>query len=281
MAWNRNSNVTRQQPQKRHGLSWVAFTALAVILGSVCLVVSWSSNEPTKQTDRRNRSIQTRQGVKSEKRDKTFSRADFKGYATGGANSEDEKKDSETLTEPKAATEKPVIIKRPLSLQEKVFTYPADHRIAELMMAEPGEEFVGETDDLYAGFKDDFLKAITEPIIIQNEDSDLVKQMKQYVKDTRQELMDRLNRGEDIEKVMRETRDELRQLGCYRNELMALVEEHCKNEDLSVEDVADFTRAANKMLEEKGAKPLEMPEVVIRQLKLNESNIEGEVNNEN
>ena len=281
MAWNRSSNVTQQPPRKRHGLPLVAFVLLAFVLGSISLVVCLSSNEPIKQIDRRNKNIQTRQGVKSEKQDKTVSRADFKGHATDGADSEEEKKDSETLTEPKAATEKPVIIKRPPSLQEKVFTYPADHRIAELMMAEPGEEFVGETDDLYAGFKDDFLKAITEPIIIQNEDSDLVKQMKQYVKDTRQELMDRLNRGEDIEKVMKDTRDELRQLGCYRNELMALVEEHCKNEELSVEDVADFTRAANKMLEGKGAKQLEMPEVVIRQLKLNESNEEGKIDNEN
>ena len=68
-------------------------------------------------------------------------------------------------------------------------------------------------------------------------------------------LKDALDRGEDIEKIMQETRAELQDLMRVRIKHENLFREQLKNCETE-QDVDDLFKACNKMLEEKGIAPL-------------------------
>ena len=83
----------------------------------------------------------------------------------------------------------------------------------------------------------------------------------------RQELLDASANGESIEKVLIDTRDQLQQLGLYRQELEERVL-RMSEDGMSQQDYNDLITAANKMLEERGSKPLELPSTVKHAVRL-------------
>lgn len=155
-----------------------------------------------------------------------------------------------------------------VSLAERVFDEPSDQNIASLMMIEPGDSLLGGSEDYYDDFNTTFLESLKTPIIITKDDTEEVKELKQAVIDARKELKDRLDAGEDLTKVMRESREQMRELGLYRDE----IEEQVKNiiadkGDLTKQDLKDLVGAANKMLEDRGAKPIEINAAFAHQIR--------------
>ena len=109
---------------------------------------------------------------------------------------------------------------------------------------------------------------VHEACVITKDDTEEVKELKQAVIDARKELKDRLDAGEDLTKVMRESREQMRELGLYREE----IEEQVKNiiadkGDLTKQDLKDLVGAANKMLEDRGAKPIEINAAFAHQIR--------------
>lgn len=148
-----------------------------------------------------------------------------------------------------------------VSLIDRTFKHDTDCMLAHLLTVEPGEEFVGDSESIYSGFEKEFLKTLDDPIVYDKSDSDYVKELKMGVQALRQELKEIHDRGESIEKALIETRDQLQQLGLYRQEL----EQHVLSmsaDGMSHQDYEDLVAAANKMLEERGSKPLELPSTV-------------------
>lgn len=154
-----------------------------------------------------------------------------------------------------------------VSLIDRTFKHDTDCMLAHLLVVEPGEGFVGDSASIYSGFEKEFLKTLDDPIVCDKNDSDYVKELKRGVQALRQELLDARANGESIEKVLMETRDQLQQLGLYRQELEAQVVK-MSADGMSQRDYDDLIAAANKMLEERGSKPLELPSTVKHAVRL-------------
>lgn len=154
-----------------------------------------------------------------------------------------------------------------VSLIDRTFKHDTDCMLAHLLVVEPGEGFVGDSESIYSGFEKEFLKTLDDPIVYDKNDSDYVKELKMGVQALRQELLDARANGESIEKVLMDTRDQLQQLGLYRQELEEQVL-RMSEDGMSQQDYNDLITAANKMLEERGSKPLELPSTVKHAVRL-------------
>lgn len=155
-----------------------------------------------------------------------------------------------------------------VTIADKTFDEPTDRLLAHILEMEPGESLVGDSADLYDGFDKAFVKSLSTPIIYDKDDDRYVKELKAGVQALRDELRERMSEGEDINKVLAETRDQMQELGAYRQDLEDMVVEMTQEKDLTQESYDDIVKAANKMLEERGCKPLELPAAVRHRLKI-------------
>jgi len=156
------------------------------------------------------------------------------------------------------------------SREEKIFHNPAEAQIAMLLNIEPGEGLVGDSDSMFGrAFRRYLDKSFVEPTLVMHDDPEDVKELKRAVNDVKAELKQRMDAGEDPCKILAETRDDLRQLGAYRQELEAEVRKIAKeNKELTPAELEDYVSAANKMLEERGAKKIALPKFFMRQAQM-------------
>jgi len=155
-----------------------------------------------------------------------------------------------------------------VTIADKTFDEPTDRLLAHILEMEPGEALVGDSADLYRGFDKAFVKSLSTPIIYDKDDDQYVKELKAGVQALRDELKERMAAGEDINKVLAETRDQMQELGAYRQEIENMVVEMTQEKGLTQEAYDDMVKAANKMLEERGCKPLELPAAVRHRFKI-------------
>ena len=148
----------------------------------------------------------------------------------------------------------------------EIFKHHCDNEIACYLWIEPGTEIVDMPN--YGGrFTKDFLESLKEPIVVTKDDTPEEAQLKRAVYDAKIELKAAYDRGEDIEKIVYDTRDELRKLGLYKQEIRQQLLEYRKKENVSDEDVQDFLTACNQLLEERGIAPLKVGPLSRRNLK--------------
>ena len=148
-----------------------------------------------------------------------------------------------------------------------IFDTRADNEIAFVLSTEPGQMVIGKRN-VGPGFEERFLKSITRPIIVREEDSNYDKNLKRAVIAAKLELKDAYDRGEDIEKMMDDAREELQRLGRYRAELEKEAMKQLRRKDATVNDVEDLISAVNIMLENKGIAPIELNSMSRLALKL-------------
>lgn len=151
---------------------------------------------------------------------------------------------------------------------EKPFSNSVDRKIAMFVGVEPGAPFLGDGAGLYNNFKERFLEAIKTPIVINRDDSDYVKELKQSVIDLRKMLKERHDKGEDIQKVMEDADRELRELGLYKEELRKQVDSICSGREITEQDVRDCVDAANTMLKDRGCSLLKFEDFYRRGLRI-------------
>ena len=151
-----------------------------------------------------------------------------------------------------------------------VFSNTADKFIGQLVNIEPGTPLYGPPIKYDEKFVRSFLRSLTTPIIIDPDDSPEVAALKRAVRETKIELKARYDDGEDIAQIMTDTRKELQELGLYRSELQAEVNKIIRKDakNLTDEQMQDFVDAANKMLAERGAKPIVLPGLMKHRLKM-------------
>ncbi len=149
----------------------------------------------------------------------------------------------------------------------EIFDFHCENEIACMLTMEPGETLVGTP--VYNGrFTKQFLESLKTPIIIKADDSEYDKELKRNVIQAKKELKDAYDRGEDIEKIMLDTRKEFQDLARYKMELRGMIHEYKKTEGVSEQDVEDYVQAANKMLEGKGIAPLDLGPLSRRKLRM-------------
>lgn len=149
----------------------------------------------------------------------------------------------------------------------EIFPHHTDNEIACFLTMTPGEGLVG--DPRYKGhFKEEFLESLKVPIVIEPDDDEYTRNLKQAVKETRNNLKDALDRGEDIEQIMADTRREMQDLHNYKRFLQNELSSYRKQEGVTDDDVEAFISAADKLLAEKGIAPLKVGPITKKRMEL-------------
>jgi len=138
----------------------------------------------------------------------------------------------------------------------EVFDHGCDNEIACLLTLEPGETLVGTP--VYRGrFAKEFIKSLESPIIPTADDPQEIKDLKRAVTEAKIELKAAYDRGEDIERIMLETRNQMQDLAAYRQALESELRTAVKDVE-SEQELDAFVAAANEMLAKKGIAPTEL-----------------------
>lgn len=169
-----------------------------------------------------------------------------------------------------------------ISIADKTFKHSADVELANLLLVEPGEDLLGDSEGMYDGFEKELAEALSEKIVFEPEDTDFQRELKESVIELRQELEQRQRAGEDIVKLMEDTRNQLKELSLYRQELEDQVTS-LTSDELTQADYEDLINAANQMLADRGIMELELPTTLRRALRLKqiqEQALQKEMENE-
>lgn len=159
-----------------------------------------------------------------------------------------------------------------VTLADKTFTKFSDRCIATLLTTEFGDGFLGDSEELFSEFNEQFEDSLSEEIVINADDSEDVRILKEAIIDVRKDLIKRKNAGEDLAQIMIETRDQLNELSVYREELKQQVEKLTADNELSEDDEEELLKAANTMLEDRGIKPFDLPSAAKQYFLLNSEN---------
>ena len=135
-----------------------------------------------------------------------------------------------------------------------IFSRSCNNEIACYLTLKPGDMLFGSIRH-DGRFKQDFIESINEPIIVTKDDAPEVAQLKKDVIEARLHLKDAMDRGEDIEKIMQDTRQELQDMMRFKLDYERLFREEMKSCKTD-QDVEDLFAACNKKLEERGIAPL-------------------------
>ena len=101
--------------------------------------------------------------------------------------------------------------------------------------------------------------------MLYEDDTPEDRELKLAVAETKKDLMQRVKAGEDFAQILKEAREEAQRMGAYRSDLKKQIDEIIRDESYTDKDVADFTKAANMMLEKEGLPGLRAPHILVRQ----------------
>ena len=151
-----------------------------------------------------------------------------------------------------------------------IFENRSDNEIAGILMMKPGDAVVG-TKRYDKWFTQQFLKSIETPITASEDDEPWQTELKSLVKQARLELKQAYDNGEDIAAIMTESRQQLQDLGKYKQAIKQLYAQNIK-ECKSEEELGELQKAVNIMLEEKGCAPMNFTPLTKMNLKKDKGN---------
>ena len=151
-----------------------------------------------------------------------------------------------------------------------IFENRSDNEIAGILMMKPGDAVVG-TKRYDKWFTKQFLKSIETPITASEDDEPWQTELKGLVKQARLELKQAYDNGEDIAAIMTESRQQLQDLGKYKQAIRQLYAQNIK-ECKSEEELGELQKAVNIMLEEKGCAPMNFTPLTKMNLKKDKGN---------
>jgi len=146
------------------------------------------------------------------------------------------------------------------------FRHNCELEIATLLTLQPGDAILGEFDR-GERFKKDFVQALLEPVEIEEGDSEEDIRIKKDVEAVKKELAQRLKQGEDVGKILDETREDFRRLNAVKEQVKELIREKSAEAE-TPDDIEDLYAAANKMLESKGLAPIKMNAIMRKKLSM-------------
>ena len=149
--------------------------------------------------------------------------------------------------------------------QFAIFNHASENEIACLLTIEPGMTLVGEPS-YGKHFLEDFMKSCETPIVVTEDDTPEQAELKRLMNETKIDLRQRMADGEDLGQILRDTRQEYVRLAEYKQTLEHELNELKKDNSLSMEDIDDFVKAANKLLDAQGIAPIKMSPITRRML---------------
>ena len=150
--------------------------------------------------------------------------------------------------------------------RKRVFAHSAEHEIARLLSIEPGRFFVGG-GNYGPRFVESFVKSIEQPTLPTADDEEETRALKKLVNEVKADLKAKMDAGEDIVQIMKDTERELRSLSMLQQNMQKELVALRLDESVSEQDYYDYVDAANKMLQERGMKGISSPKFAEGQLK--------------
>ena len=152
--------------------------------------------------------------------------------------------------------------------REDYLRHPSERQIAGVALMEPGTFFVTKPE-FGESFDRDFLDAMMDKIEIFDDDSDEVRSGKESVTALKKEIADICRaEGKTPSEVMNELAETMYELGKYQRDLEEELDKIQEDDAYSDEEVEDFCKAANKMLEAKGLPPMQFPDIARRSFRI-------------
>ena len=140
---------------------------------------------------------------------------------------------------------------------QPVFTNQFESFVSSVLTAIPGERFLDI--ELSDDFDESFYASLTNKIVITKDDTDEVVAMKMAVIESKEEVRKMVAQGLRPRDVVTEARNELNKIADYRDNLQSEFEKYLITES-DPEEVLCFAQAANQLLSEYGAMPLDAPD---------------------
>lgn len=151
--------------------------------------------------------------------------------------------------------------------ERKVFSNKAEQEIAILLNTPLGTTMIGKREYGEA-FEKSFLESLSNPIIVMHDDDEQTVALKNAVNEAKLALKDRYENGESVAEIMNDTYREMRDLSSYREDLRRETKKLIAESMASSEETKLIYEAANRMLAERGLKPLREPVLLKNKLKL-------------
>lgn len=132
-----------------------------------------------------------------------------------------------------------------------IFKRSSENELASVVFGEIGERVIGITVD--SVFRKDLAAALTEKIVIEDDDPDHVKEQKQEMMRIKDMLRESLKNGEDPCDLVSEAIQERNRVATLRENLLQKIADAKRNGEPE-EEIELLRQAANKLLENCGAK---------------------------
>ena len=145
----------------------------------------------------------------------------------------------------------------------RLFVSNAENALDGIVNQEMGDRFLGDFDEKQ--FEKEFLASIPNKIEVTDEDNEDEARRKLEMIDMKKELFAAYKRGESIGEIVKRVRDEVNKAADLRDNLIAELVE-IKKSQASPQEIEDFYAAANKILAEKGVRPLYSPATIKQKL---------------
>lgn len=129
----------------------------------------------------------------------------------------------------------------------RIFNHVSEVELDRVLSAKPGERIIGETN--WRLFAKDLQQAMVDPIHIEPEDSEEEVQRKQDVIAAKKELAAMIADGEDPCAVLKQAQDDMNRLADLYDGLNRTLYEARTSGELSEQEIEDYVKAANQMLE--------------------------------
>lgn len=148
------------------------------------------------------------------------------------------------------------------------FKHDCENEIANLLTIESGGMIFGDRE-YDKRFEQDFVQALMEPVEITEEDSEEDRRIKENVEAVKHELAERIKQGENLGDILTAEREEIRRLAQYKQQMEEIFHEQLSTGEIQTEqDLDDFCKAVNTMLESKGIEPFKISGLMRRRLGL-------------
>ena len=158
------------------------------------------------------------------------------------------------------------IVKHPAP--RRIFKHPSENQIAMMLEMDPTKMapfLVGHRPKFGDRFIADFNASLYEEIKINDDDPPEDVELKKAVIETKKELHEAMNRGENIAEIMNNAQKELDALCLCYQDIKHEMQKTLKDDTVSDEDAEIFIEAANKILEQKGLNKFSLPNMARRQ----------------
>ena len=146
--------------------------------------------------------------------------------------------------------------------------HTSERDIASVLLVVPGTTFVEPT--VYGkSFDDDFIAALMEPIKVEKDDSEEVRQQKELVQQLKKEIAALVREtGKKPSELMTEQSKMMYEMGLFEQQLAEDLREAEQNPNLTDQDVEDMFAAANVLRKKKGLDEQTVPDLTRRTLRL-------------